>query len=51
MYFLLFYLFMVFFMNRRPMSRSSSRRSFTKGATRVHSYNIVKSPMRGGIRM
>lgn len=36
---------------RRKMSRKSSRRSFTKGAVRVHRKNVSGAPMRGGIRL
>ncbi len=36
---------------RRKMSRKKSRRSFTKGATRVHRKNVRSGPMRGGIRL
>lgn len=35
---------------RSPMSRSSSRRSFTKGAVRTKSIN-VGTTFRGGIRL
>lgn len=38
-------------MKRRKMSRSGSRRSFTRGAMRVNRRNIAGSPMRGGIRL
>lgn len=37
-------------MRRRKMSRSGSRRNFTKGAVRTNSMNNF-SPMRGGIRL
>ncbi len=36
---------------RNKMSRKKSKRSFTKGATRVHRRNISGRPMRGGIRL
>lgn len=37
---------------RRKMRRSQSRRSFTRGAVRVHPKNILRTaPMRGGIRL
>ncbi len=37
---------------RHKMSRKKSRRSFTRGATRVHKKNISSGrPMRGGIRL
>lgn len=40
------------FMRRQHMERRHSRRSFTKGAQRVHpKNNMVGSPMRGGIRL
>lgn len=35
---------------RSPMSRRRSRRNFRSGS-RVHSRNIPRSPMRGGIRL
>lgn len=41
-------------MKRHKMSRSGSRRSFTKGATRIHRKNVaavVGGVMRGGIRL
>ena len=39
-------------MKRRGMSRGKSKRSFTKGASRTHKFNMPRSmPMRGGIRM
>lgn len=38
-------------MSRYKLSRRSSRRSFSRGATRVHSKNnAVNYVMRGGIR-
>ncbi len=36
---------------RRKMSRKKSRRSFRKGATKVHRKNLQGRPMRGGIRL
>lgn len=36
---------------RRKMSRKRSRRTFTKGARRVHRKNMTAGPMRGGIRL
>lgn len=36
---------------RSRMSRGKSRRSFTKGARRVHRKNFSSGPMRGGIRL
>ncbi len=37
---------------RHKMSRKKSRRSFSKGASRVHRKNNVSGrPMRGGIRL
>ncbi len=37
---------------RYKMNRKKSRRSFTRGATRVHRKNNVSGrPMRGGIRL
>lgn len=38
-------------MKRKKMSRSHSKRSFRKGAVRVHKRNIAGHPMRGGIRL
>ncbi len=37
---------------RSKMSRKKSKRSFTKGAVRVHGRNLSAGrPMRGGIRL
>jgi len=36
---------------RHKISRSKSRRSFTKGAVRMNRRNLGGSPMRGGIRL
>lgn len=37
---------------RQAMSRSSSKRNFTKHAQKVHKRNVPKrKPMRGGIRL
>ncbi len=37
---------------RRKIDRKKSKRSFTKGATRVHRRNSQSGrPMRGGIRL
>jgi|JYMV01.1.fsa_nt_gi hypothetical protein len=36
---------------RRKMSRKSSKRSFRRGAVRVHRKNTRSRPMRGGIRL
>lgn len=48
----LLFLFQGGFMARRfKMSRGKSRRSFTKGAQRVHRKNFGGNPMRGGIRL
>jgi len=38
-------------MKRHKMSKSQSRRSFTKGASYSHKKNFQGSPMRGGIRL
>lgn len=38
-------------MKRYKMSKSSSRRKFTRGAVRTNSRNVAGSPMRGGIRL
>lgn len=36
---------------RRRMSKRGSRRSFTKGAMRIHPKNSPHFAMRGGIRL
>lgn len=36
---------------RKRLSRRSSKRSFQKGARRVHRKNLYGTPMRGGIRL
>lgn len=36
---------------RRKMSRTKSRKVFTKGAKRVNPKNRMGRPMRGGIRL
>lgn len=36
---------------RAKISRGRSRRSFSKGAQRVHPKNLRGGPMRGGIRL
>jgi len=38
-------------MKRHKMSKSQSRRSFTKGASYSHKKNFSTNPMRGGIRL
>lgn len=38
-------------MRRHSMSRRGSRRSFTRGASRVHKKNLMSHVMRGGIRL
>lgn len=38
-------------MKRRRMGRGESRRSFSRGARRVHMKNLRAKPMRGGIRL
>ena len=38
-------------MKRHKIGRSASRRSFTRGAQRIHRKNGLGSPMRGGIRL
>jgi len=38
-------------MKRYKMNRGKSRRSFSRGASRTHSRNIMGAPMRGGIRL
>lgn len=35
---------------RHKMSSQSSKRSFTRGASRIHKKNLA-NPMRGGIRL
>jgi len=36
---------------RKSMSKSSSRKSFKRGARRVHGKNLRSTPMRGGFRI
>lgn len=36
---------------RKRLSRKSSRRSFRKGAMRVHGKNLRSKVLRGGIRL
>lgn len=36
---------------RKKMSKRASKKSFTKGAKRVHAKNVLKGVMRGGIRL
>lgn len=36
---------------RSPISSSGSRRLFTSTAQKVHPYNRMGKPMRGGIRL
>lgn len=36
---------------RMKMSRSASRKNFTKGAVTTHVKNLQGAPMRGGIRL
>lgn len=38
-------------MRRRKMSRSGSRKLFSRTARKVHKRNVVGAPMRGGIRL
>lgn len=38
-------------MRRHKLSRSTSRRVFTKHAVRTHKKNVRGAPMRGGIRL
>ncbi len=38
-------------MSRHRLSKSKSRRMFTKGAMNVKSKNLQASPMRGGFRL
>ncbi|WNK14731.1 MAG: hypothetical protein [Microvirus sp.] len=38
-------------MKRHKMSRGSSRRSFTKGASTTHKFNVGSTCHRGGIRL
>lgn len=38
-------------MRRRKLSRKSSRRIFSSGASKVHSKNVRARPQRGGIRL
>lgn len=36
---------------RKKLTRKGSKRSFRKGAMRVHKKNVVKGVLRGGIRL
>lgn len=36
---------------RSKIGRSKSRKSFTRGATRINARNFAPGPMRGGIRL
>lgn len=36
---------------RSRMSKKRSRKSFSKGASRTHKFNLNTNPMRGGIRL
>lgn len=36
---------------RYKMNRSKSKRSFSRGASRMHVRNVQSAPMRGGIRL
>lgn len=38
-------------MRRKKMSMKSSKRIFSKGASKTHGKNVVAGPMRGGIRL
>lgn len=38
-------------MRRQKMGRSSSKRIFTKHASKTHRKNLGGNPMRGGIRL
>lgn len=38
-------------MKRFKMGRGSSKRSFSRGASRTHRFNVAGAPMRGGIRL
>lgn len=38
-------------MKRYKMSRSHSKKSFSRGANRTHRINVDARPMRGGIRL
>lgn len=38
-------------MRRHSMSRSGSRKNFTRNAVRHHKRNFQNAPMRGGIRL
>lgn len=38
-------------MKRHRMSKSASRKVFTRGAVRIHKKNLQTGPMRGGIRL
>lgn len=36
---------------RKKMTRKGSRKSFRKGAVRIHKKNMKVGPLRGGIRL
>lgn len=38
-------------MKRWKMSKRHSRRQFSRGADRIHKFNLVTGPERGGIRL
>lgn len=38
-------------MFRKKMSRKSSKRNFSRGASRIHKKNITPVVLRGGIRL
>jgi len=38
-------------MKRHKMSRTGSRKHFSKNASKTHVRNVADAPMRGGIRL
>lgn len=38
-------------MKRHKLNGGSSRKLFTKTASRTHKFNVAGTPMRGGIRL
>lgn len=38
-------------MKRYKLNRYKSRRQFSRGADRIHKFNLITNPERGGIRL
>lgn len=38
-------------MKRWKMSKGKSKRQFSRGADRIHKFNVITNPERGGIRL